>query len=406
MVSGSNLLKARVIVLMRVVAEPDLVTQLASPEVFFTKELYPIYERLLSGDRIIEDELDNILEVKTPFDEEERQELWETALGMEEDEFVGFYEYWLKFIILRKGLTHMLNIIYDPDSVVSMLVKLTEESILNSNIKIQTADKELEDLTATAALKFGYKHWDSIVEATPGELIIIAARPSVGKTTFMLNLMRKAAGTKDDFFTADVRTAFLSLEMSRREIIKRLIMMIKGIDKESVESKLEELKKDRDVKRLLSRMIIYEGSSSLDSILSFMRRMAYKGVRVFFVDYLQLIRMRTKSGNRNEELSIISRALKNFAKENDVIVFAGSQLNREVTKSDKPSLHHLRDSGSLEQDADTVMFLIPKTSGTMNIIMIDVQKHRNGKLGLAAFLFNKNTQRFSETRNSDFEDAG
>ena len=342
--------------------------------------------------------MNNILKVKTPFSEDDLNKLWEETLVLSDEDFIEFYDYWLKHIFLKNFFGKIYDRLYDPDGVFRDMIRVTENPIFSSSLKIATADLDLSELDLGYTLKFGYKRFDKIVEPTVGEVIILGARPSVGKTTFMLNLLKRALTSEDEFFTGEIRAAFLSLEMSKREIISRLLMMFYNVTKDELKRRLDKYRKDKRVKELLSRVVIYTGPSNIDAIMGFMRRMIFKGVRLFFIDYVQLIGAKGKFSNRNEMISFISRQIKTFATTNESILFVGSQLSRDAARGESPDLHLLRDSGALEQDADTVIFLDPQQEGLHALLNLVVKKHRNGALGIIPMLFNKPTQTFSETK--------
>jgi replicative DNA helicase len=232
----------------------------------------------------------------------------------------------------------------------------------------------------------------------PGNFVIVAARPGMGKTSFALNVAAAAAArTKEPL-------AFFSLEMSKDELIQRLICAEARISMQNLrKGEIKEHHWD-DISRAmgaLAELPIYlddTGGLSVADVRSRTRRLkATSGLSAVFIDYLQLVRpsVLQKNKNRNEELSEICRTLKVTAKELGVPIIALAQLNRGVeTRADKrPMLADLRDSGSLEQEADMVAFLFregyyqgytgPEPDKTEFIIA----KHRNGPTGTVNLRF-------------------
>ncbi len=228
------------------------------------------------------------------------------------------------------------------------------------------------------------------------DLIIIAGRPSMGKTSFALNIAQNSAAHPD----SSSKVAFFSLEMSKEQLVTRLLCSQSEINAQTLRGGLL---KDEDWPRLsaaaavVSELPIYIDDTSAISVME-MRAKARrlkndKGLDLVFVDYLQL--MRGDGESREREISEISRSLKAMAKELDVPVVALSQLNRSVeSRPDKrPQLSDLRESGAIEQDADVIMFVYrdevynkdnPENAGLAEIL---VRKQRNGPTGVAEMRF-------------------
>ncbi len=228
------------------------------------------------------------------------------------------------------------------------------------------------------------------------DLIIIAGRPSMGKTSFALNIAQNSAANPD----GGSKVAFFSLEMSKEQLVTRLLCSQSEINAQTLRGGLL---KDEDWPRLsaaaavVSELPIYIDDTSAISVME-MRAKARrlkndKGLDLVFVDYLQL--MRGDGESREREISEISRSLKAMAKELDVPVVALSQLNRSVeSRPDKrPQLSDLRESGAIEQDADVIMFVYrdevynkdnPENAGLAEIL---IRKQRNGPTGVAEMRF-------------------
>lgn len=213
-------------------------------------------------------------------------------------------------------------------------------------------------------------------------LIILAARPGVGKTTLAMNIAQFAAVTNKK------NVGFFSLEMSKEELVDRLLVNEADIDAWRLKTgKLteEDFTKLSNAMGVLAEAPIFIDDTPALSILE-MRTKARRlqvehGLDLVIVDYLQLARSRNLE-NRVQEVSEISQGLKNLARELKIPVIALSQLSRGVESRNvkKPQLSDLRESGSIEQDADIVMFLWREDDEKVENMMLDIAKHRNGAL--------------------------
>lgn len=241
-----------------------------------------------------------------------------------------------------------------------------------------------------------------------GDLIIVAARPSMGKTAFTLNVAQHAA------IVAQRAVAFFSLEMSKESLVQRMLTSEARVDASRVRTGRL---RDDDYPRLahaaglLNIAPIYIDDSAAISILE-MRAKARRlkadrpDLSMVIVDYLQLMRSNGKTENRQQEVSEISRGLKSLAKELDLPVVALSQLSRAVeSRPDKrPMMSDLRESGALEQDADVIMFLyrpeyyhgsVDKDGNSLEgRAELIVGKQRNGATGVVNLMFHKEYTRF------------
>lgn len=221
------------------------------------------------------------------------------------------------------------------------------------------------------------------------DLVLIAARPAMGKTSFVLNLAQHAA------VHAKVPTAIFSLEMSREQLVNRMLCCEAMVDSQRMRTgRLEDEDWQKIARALgpLSEAPIYiddTPGTSVMEIRSKCRRLKLeKNLGLVVIDYLQLMQGRGKEANRQQEISEISRSLKILAKEINVPVVTLSQLSRAAeTRTDhRPILSDLRESGAIEQDADIVMFLYrddyynPDTE-KKNVAEIIISKHRNGSTG-------------------------
>jgi replicative DNA helicase len=247
----------------------------------------------------------------------------------------------------------------------------------------------------------------------PGELIIIAARPSMGKTSLCLNIALNAA-------RAGKHVALFSLEMSNDQLVQRFLSMEAHIDAQSLRTGNIKDKEWGEITRAMGVLaevpIFVDDSAALtvSEVRSRSRRLAATtGLDLIMVDYLQLLRStNTRVTNRVEIIDEICRGLKALAKELKVPVIALAQLNRspESRNDKRPMLSDLRESGGIEQEADVVAFIYrdeyynPPTPENENIAEINIAKQRNGPTGLVQLRFDKRYTSFSDldTEHSEF----
>lgn len=226
-----------------------------------------------------------------------------------------------------------------------------------------------------------------------GELVILAARPGVGKTTFAMQVAAHNAARER-------RVLFVSLEMRDRELVARMLSGDPGVDSRRLRAgrlgtaDIDKLRAAADDIRDLPVRVWAPPSATLARIRGVAKReVAFGGLSLLVVDYIGLIRPAAGDTKRPrfEQVGEVSAGLKSLAKELDVPVLALCQLNREADGTE-PRLSNLRDSGSIEQDADVVLFLHRETTATKLI----VAKHRHGETGSVALRFDGSTTRFSE----------
>lgn len=252
----------------------------------------------------------------------------------------------------------------------------------------------------------GFKDLDKLTSGLQkSDLILVAARPSMGKTAFTLNIAAYC-GLHDN------TVAFFSLEMSKEQLMQRLLCSEGGIDASRLRTgQLDEGEWNHLVETAdkLSRAPIFIDDTAGITVMelrSKARRLkAEHGLDLIIIDYLQLMQGRpSRNGdNRQQEISEISRSLKALARELDVPVIALSQLSRSVESRQikKPMLSDLRESGSLEQDADIVMFLYredyyDKDTENKNITEVIIAKHRNGPVDSISLFFQKEFTKFRD----------
>lgn len=264
----------------------------------------------------------------------------------------------------------------------------------------------------------GYKELDGLLGGMQkSDLIILAARPSVGKTSFALDIARHVA------VKSRVATGIFSLEMSKEQLVDRFICAEAGVDLWKMRTgRLSDQGPDNEFTRIgralgeLSEAPIFiddSPSANIMEIRTKARRLQMEhGLGLVIVDYLQLMEGRSaKTDNRVLEIAEITRALKGIARELNVPVLALSQLSRavEMTKPAIPKLAHLRESGSIEQDADVVMFIYRKAADKnyrieelspeeRHLAEIHIAKHRNGPTGVVKLFWD---ERFTSFKNLD-----
>jgi replicative DNA helicase len=267
----------------------------------------------------------------------------------------------------------------------------------------------------------GFKDLDELTSGfQPSDLIIIAARPSMGKTAFTLNIAQHAA------IEDKRKIALFSLEMSKESLVQRLLTAEARVDAQKVR---KGMLRDDDYPRLakaaglLSHAPIWiddtAGITLLEMRSKARRLKADQGLDMIMVDYLQLMQGPANSESRQQEVSQISRGLKALAKELSVPVIALSQLSRAPEQragdSKRPQLSDLRESGAIEQDADLIMFLFreevyaerengmlkdPSVEGKAEVI---IGKQRNGPIGTVPLFFHKQYTRFENATSRPYE---
>ena len=264
-----------------------------------------------------------------------------------------------------------------------------KDVVLNALEKIELASKTSGSVTGipTGFLDLDYK----MAGLQPSDLILVAARPSMGKTAFVLNVAQHVA------FKVKKSVAIFSLEMSKEQLVNRLFALEAQVDSQSLRTGNL---KDEDWEKLIesagiigkSNLIIDDTPGiSISELRSKCRKYKLEhGLDIIIIDYLQLMtgRVGGRSESRQQEISEISRALKGVARELNVPVIALSQLSRAVEQrpDHRPMLSDLRESGAIEQDADVVMFIYRddyynKDTETPNQAEIIIAKQRNGPIG-------------------------
>ena len=278
-----------------------------------------------------------------------------------------------------------------------------KDVVLSALEKIESASKTSGSVTGipTGFLDLDYK----MSGLQPSDLILVAARPSMGKTAFVLNIAQHVA------FKANKSVAIFSLEMSKEQLVNRLFSLESQVDSQSLRTGNL---KDEDWEKLIesagiigkSKLIIDDTPGiSISELRSKCRKFKLEqGLDLIIIDYLQLMtgRVGGRSESRQQEISDISRALKGLARELNVPVIALSQLSRAVEQrpDHRPMLSDLRESGAIEQDADVVMFIYRddyynKDTEMKNIAEIIIAKQRNGSIGTVNLTWLPNYTKFA-----------
>lgn len=325
--------------------------------------------------------------------------------------------------------TQIASMGYEANDDVKNIIDSAESKILEISNRKKTADftpineivldsfKSIEALMGNknglTGLPTGFEDLDNLTSGLHGsDFIILAARPSMGKTAFALNVVQNVAiRAAKKVGGAPKTVAFFSLEMSKEQLVQRMLCAEANIDSQRL--RIGELR-DEDWAMLintadtLSSANIYiddtAGITAMDMRSRARRLKAEHGLDLIVVDYLQLMQgsgKKNNSGDRQQEVSEISRSLKALARELDVPVIALSQLSRsvEARQVKRPMLSDLRESGSLEQHADIVAFLYredyynPETENK-NITELIIAKHRNGPVDTVNLFFHKQYTKF------------
>jgi replicative DNA helicase len=296
-----------------------------------------------------------------------------------------------------------------------------QDVLVKTMNEIEENRKKTDDITGVPSGFTGLDRLTSGWQKT--DLIILAARPSVGKTAFALNLAMNAAMNSGKQFPV----AVFSLEMGAGQIVKRMLSCVSEVNMEAItRGKMAEhefIQISQRMSKLAQAKIFIDDQAALNifELRAKARRLKQKhDIQMIIIDYLQLMQASVdKGGNREQEISKISRDLKALAKELEVPIIALSQLNRSVEtrkESKVPQLSDLRESGAIEQDADMVMFLYrPEYHGINNDAMgetiegethIHIAKHRNGSTGMEKVRFIKEYQKFVDMVDDRFDSFG
>ena len=322
---------------------------------------------------------------------------------------------------LIKASNEIINLGYDASTDVQEILNKAEKSIFDisqekSGDDIQPINAVLQDTfdmieklctekKEVTGITTGFKDLNKKINGLQRtDLILLAARPAMGKTAFSLNLVQNAA------LKGDASVAVFSLEMSKEQLVQRMLSAQSNVELSKIKTgTLGESDWPRiiDGMAVLSEAKIFIDDTpgiKISEIRSKCRRLKMeKGLDLILIDYLQLMEGEGKNENRQQEIAKISRSLKILAKELDCPVVALSQLSRspELRKDHRPILSDLRESGSIEQDADIVMFLYideyyHDDSEKKNIGEVIVAKNRHGETGNVELVWFGQVQKFAD----------
>ncbi len=420
-----------------------LIAEILIPDYFYTKAHRDIYSTLYDMYKA-----NKVIDLVTLKDSLDSRGILQSVGGIDyiidissDVTLVINYEEYAK-IVLEKYLirqtiqkaTDILKEGYDSDNSAE-LIEYAERSIFELSKLLRSEDfvdwdqlindayENIVDLLqnkgGTIGLKTGFKNLDDMTNGLHGsDLLILAARPSVGKTAFALNLARNVAVSNYD---GKANVAIFSLEMGADQLLTRLLaaqssVPIYGLKTGDLSAEEHELaKKGLEDLRGFNMHIDETAGISVSDLKSKCRKIKLeKGLDFVVIDYLQLMTTNNPSTSRQQEVSEISRELKALAKELNIPVLALSQLSRAVeSRADKkPMMSDIRESGAIEQDADIIMMLYrPEYYGT-NIELAEgeevfdgktqllMTKHRNGATGELDFKFMKEINKFAAVTNA------
>jgi len=322
------------------------------------------------------------------------------------------------FDLLDKAESNLYEI---TDKHLRKNFKSLKEVLVTTVRDIEEAKNKQEDVTGVPT---GFKYLDRLTSGwQKNALIIVAARPAVGKTAFCLNLAMNAALNTNKPFPV----AFFSLEMGAGELVKRMLSATTEVSMDAItKGRMQEhefVQMTQRMNKLASAPIFLDDQAALNifELRAKARRLKQKhDIQLIIIDYLQLMQADiNKGGNREQEISKISRDLKSLAKELEIPIIALSQLNRSVEsrkESKVPQLSDLRESGAIEQDADMVMFLYrPEYYGINNDEMgnpiegethVHIAKNRSGQTDTVKVRFIKEYQKFEDLEDDTFGGFG
>ena len=318
----------------------------------------------------------------------------------------------------EEGDDHMDDILDMAEKkIFSVISSPKNQKFINLKDALPEAWERLEKLHEhkgmLRGLPTGFRDLDTTLSGLQkSDLVILAARPSMGKTTLALDIARMTS------ITHDKSVLIFSLEMSSQQLVDRMLSAQSRVNAWNLRT--GHLSSDRDFSQLrdsldkLAKAKIYiddQPGNSIVRMKALSRRLKIeKGLDLIVVDYLQLMTTSKNYDSMVNQVTEISRSLKSLAKELDVPVLALSQLSRAVeSRGGKPRLSDLRDSGSIEQDADVVMFIHREDKGKeesekTNIAEILIEKHRNGPTGKIELYFDEKTTTFINLEKSNLSE--
>ncbi|MDD3237081.1 MAG: replicative DNA helicase [Candidatus Gastranaerophilales bacterium] len=434
-------IEAEEAILGAVLANPMVlsrIVEMIKPESFYKPANKFIYDAVLS--LFARNEAIDIVTVSEFLRENDKLEIVggrayinDLALNVVTTANIEFYAKIVQEKAIKRALINagsdIVTMAYDNGSTEATLDN-AEKLIFNIAAEKHTTDlTPVKDLVLSSyeQIEYRYNHRDELIGVPTGfydldgmtaglqksDLIILAARPSMGKTAFVLNLAQNVA------LRGEKAVAVFSLEMPKSQLVKRMLCSEAEVDMQRLNSGHMQPK---DWEKLTTSMNSFAdapiyiddtGSITVMDIRAKCRRLAMeeKNLGLIVIDYLQLMEGGAGSNpnDRNQQISAISRGLKTLARELEVPIIALSQLSRAVeSRTDKrPMMSDLRDSGAIEQDADIIMFIYrdeyynkdeADNKGKAELI---IAKHRNGPIGMVPLLFQSNITKFKNPTKTD-----
>lgn len=400
----------------------DKISTILDNECFFIPLHQKIYEAIEK--KIINGHSADIITLVNMIDE--TSYLKELLIPFPQENIVEYAEILYDLSCRRKMITMAKNLLinaYDEKKPIEDQVECVEQVIFHINkrqIKTPTiqfftgaqkvfvqAKKFIDSDREMMGIDTGFEYLNKTTGGLqPGELIILAGRPGTGKTAFALNLAVKvASNTKQG-----CPVLFLSLEMPYEQLCARIISTLSGISVSTLlfgrvnHALLGQCAATISKFKDLPLFINDASTLNIGALKSLLRQTKRQNnVGMIIVDYLQLIESSKFSENREQEIGKISRSLKMIAKDFGIPIIALSQMSRDVEKRENgPKLSDLRGSGTIEQDADKVMFLHRPDSKNSDMVQLILAKNRNGTLGAINFKYEGNLMKFTELDISEY----
>ena len=300
------------------------------------------------------------------------------------------------------------NIDTTIDNMKSTLDSLTKQSEVKPRRICDLTDYQSEYFTEKNNKQFslGFAKIDKAIGGLDdGDVIIIAARPGVGKSAFSLQMIRK-------FGRDGYKVGYFNLEMAEKQIYERSIASVSGIDMTRIRlattflnDEKEKFEKGNEILKQETNVTTFTGTQSINSIRAIQKRDKFQ---IIVIDYLQLIQSTNRRNNRAAEVGDISRGLKAIASDFQIPVIALSQLNRasEMNKDKEPSMSELRESGDIEQDASVILMIWNPNQEDLTEKKIKVEKSRNGYTERETLYFDGKHMTFStlDIKSTDEDD--
>lgn len=319
----------------------------------------------------------------------------------------------ISLTIAQKGLEDVKDVDDFLDEAEKEIFRISEQRIKKAYFDLKSVApsviniimKRMKNKNYVTGVPTGFKDLDNLTSGfQPSNLIIIASRPSVGKTALGVNIALNTA------IKSGIPVGFFTIEMSKEEIVKRMLCVHAKIDSQKLTSGYLSEKEANELiaaSKELEKAPIFIDDTSNISVLELRakarRLKAEHNVGIIFVDYLQLIQGPKNVDTREQEISHISRSLKALSKELDIPVVAMAQLSRQVEKNPnkRPRLADLRESGAIEQDADFIAFLYREETKEAQespavLTEVIIGKNRNGPTDVVKLVFFKKFTRFED----------